>query len=134
MSGDKVAGDKVSGHRKSRALLGLDRNDFSRCIRWLTGFAFLRSKNFQLGLDDGDICRICAQAPEKAEHIFRECPALNQHRWECFGVFQLAPGVEWEVQSLLKFLADERVRSLEDSAEDGEATRPPDIESEEEEI
>ena len=67
----------------------------------------------------------CAQAPEKVDHILRECPALNQHRWECFGTFQLAPGMPWEVSAGVKFLGDPRVSSLEDSTEDNDPPAAP---------
>ena len=98
--------------QKSRALLALDREAFSRCIRWLTGFAFLQAPNALRGLTEDDNCRLCAIAPEKADHILRQCPALNQLRWESFGKFH------WEVKGLARFLQAERVRSLEDSEED----------------
>ena len=70
---------------------------------------------------------------EKADHILRECPALNQHRWECFGAFQLVGNVEWEVSALTQFLQDERVRTLEDS-ESTDDGPPPDYTSDEAEL
>ena len=110
--------------RKSRALLGENREEFSRAVRWLTGFAFLRAPNAARGTSEQDICRLCATAPEKADHILLTCPTLNQLRWECFGAFQIqGSGFEWEVSSLLKFLSNERIKSLEDPEED--APDPP---------
>ena len=98
--------------------MGLAREDFSRAVRWLTGFAFLRDPNARINGDEAeedDRCRLCAQAPEKADHVLRECPALQQLRWECFGAYHLDPGMAWEVAAVIKFLADPRVSSLEDS-------------------
>ena len=95
--------------RKSRAILGMGREDFSRAIRWLTGFAFLGGPNKVMGLCEDDTRRRCAQAPEKVDYLLLECPALNQLRWERFDAFQLNPpplGRDWEVSSLLKFLGD----------------------------
>ena len=105
--------------RKSRALLGLGREEFSRAIRWLTGFAFLQSPNAKVNTEEDDQCRLCAQAPEKADHILRVCPALNQLRWECFGMYQLTGEVGWEVSAVVRFLGDQRVCSLEDSEDSG---------------
>ena len=78
------------------------------------------------GISEDDTCRLCALAPEKADHILRQCPALNQLRWESFGKFQLAAGDPWEVKGLTRFLQDERVRSLEDSEEDDLSQPNPD--------
>ena len=106
--------------RKSRAIISLDREAFSRLIRWLSGFAFLRGLGAKINGEDGDddSCRLCEEAVEKADHILRECPALNQHRWDCFGTYQLSSGMGWEVMAVHKFLSDQRVRSLEDSDPD----------------
>ena len=75
--------------------------------------------NAAVGLEESADCRLCHQVPKKADHILRECPALNQHRWECFGAFQLGEDAEWELSGLLRFLQDERVHTLEDSEDTG---------------
>ena len=100
---------------------------------WLTGFALLRSMNAAVGLEESADCRLCHQAPEKADHILRDCPALLQHRWECFGAYQLAVDAEWEVSALCRFLRDERVSNLEDSEVDG-SDPPAEYTSEDDEL
>ena len=71
--------------------------------------------------------------PEKADHVLRECPRLNQLRWECFGALQLTSETEWEVSALCRFLKDDRVSTLEDSGETG-GNPPGDYISDDEEL
>ena len=102
-------------------------------MRWLTGFAFLRGPNANSNAEaeaDTD-CRMCAGAVEKADHLLRECPALDHLREECFGTSKLAGNDRWEISSLVKFLSDESIKSLEDPEEPIEQG---DYTSEEEEL
>ena len=129
-------GSFVAHKRQESSLLSKNREDFSRAVRWLTGFAFLRAPNNVRGDTDQDICRLCAQAAEKADHVLQSCPALNQLRRESFGTFQMVPGgMEWEVSSLIKFLSDERVQALEeDEGVTSDAQSAPTWDSEEEDL
>ena len=99
--------------RKTRKILSLDRPLFSRVVRWVTGHAFLQVQNQRAGQDVDATCRLCNSAPEKADHILRECPALGSLRAECFGGHIWQDGQQWEVGGLAKFLSDDRVLNLE---------------------
>ena len=85
----------------------------------MTGHAFLQVQNQRAGQEVDPLCRLCGSAPERADHVLRECPALGVLRAECFGMHLWQIGQEWEVGGLIRFLSDERVLSLEDSEEDG---------------
>ena len=56
--------------RKSRKILALPREEFSRVIRWLTGHAFLRLQNFRAdsSVTPMSVCRYCSRRPERASH------------------------------------------------------------------
>ena len=99
-------------------MLAEDRTSFSRIVRWTTGHAFLQVQNQRAGQEVDPTCRLCGLAPEKADHILRDCPALGALRHECFGSYFWQKDQEWEMGGLIKFLSDERVLSLEDNEED----------------
>ena len=95
----------------------MDRVDFSRAIRWLTGHTFLRLQNFRAGTTAMSVCRLCGRKPERADHILLECPRLSGLRINCFGAAYIDTDEEkpsWEVGDLMKFLSVDWVRSLEE--------------------
>ena len=61
--------------RKSRRILALPRDTFSRVVRWLTGHAFLRLQNFRAdsSVTPMSVCRYCSRRPERADHIMLKC-------------------------------------------------------------
>ena len=54
---------------KTRRLLSLDREEFSRAVRWLTGHTFLGLQNFRCGTVVTSFCQLCGQVPERVDHF-----------------------------------------------------------------
>ena len=107
--------------RKTRRLLSLDRPQFSRMGRWLTGHAFLGLQNFRCGSTALSFCRLCGQVPERADHLLLRCPRLNGLRASTFRAWTMDYHPVWEVDWIEKFLSDEVVAKLEDPTNSPEA-------------
>ena len=96
---------------KSKTLVGLNRENLSLLIQFLTGHNKLkRHRNIQNNINDPHSCRLCLEEEESSYHVIAECPATQYFRWNIFHtttVLQKHP--VWSVWQILKFLKDSKV-------------------------
>ena len=99
---------------KSKKLMGLNRENLSLIIQFLTGHNKLkRHKNLQANIVDPNSCRLCLEEEESSYHVMAECPATQVFRWNIFQtttVLQNHP--VWSVSQILKFLRDSKVGKM----------------------
>ena len=84
---------------KSLQMLRLDRQDYGEVVRLTTGHNYLNRHRFLLGETESEECRLCMEAEESSEHIFCECPVLDDIRFQAVGHRQ----VNTEVLGLMPF-------------------------------
>ena len=60
---------------KSRKILALSHEEFSRVVRWLTGHSLLRLQKFRedLSMTPMSVCCYSSRRPERADHIMLKC-------------------------------------------------------------
>jgi ribonuclease HI len=100
---------------KSGHLLRLNREDFGRAIRWLTGHCFLNRHNHLLYPLDypSPTCRACGWEQETSSHIICQCEALGRIRFFHFQEFLLPLAPIPLIRQLTSFLTDPRIKTLE---------------------
>ena len=87
-------------------------------VRWLTGHAFLGLQDFRAGTTAISVCRLCGQVPERADHVLLDCPRLAQQRLDILGGATLDKrNLEWEVNSVLRFMKETGAEDMEGSLE-----------------
>lgn len=99
---------------KSKKLFGLNRENLSLMIQFLTGHNKLkRHRNIQNNINDPHSCRLCLEEEESSYHVIAECPATQVFRWNIFQsttVLQNHP--DWSVSQILKFLKESKVGKM----------------------
>ena len=99
----------------SKKLVRLNRKDYSKVVRWVTGFAFLRRHNFITRMSHTPTCRYCDQDDETSSHIITQCPNLIWLRADCFKQYTMhAVNPEWRPFELVRYLRAPPVANLED--------------------
>ena len=100
---------------KSKHLLRLNREQFSRAIRWLTGHCFLNRHNHLLYPTEypDPQCRLCNLNEETSSHIICECEALCYVRYFHFQELLLPLSPIQYLKQLTSYLSDLRISSLE---------------------
>jgi ribonuclease HI len=100
---------------KSNHLLRLNRDDFGRAIRWITGHCFLQRHNNLLNPNDttSPQCRLCNMEQETSSHIICQCEALCLIRHFHFQEFFLPLSPLPYIKQLTSFLNDPRISTLE---------------------
>ena len=67
--------------KKCSILLGMDWNNLSQMVQFLTGHNKLkRHKNIQDRVENIYSCRLCEEDEESSFHVISECPAMQLHR------------------------------------------------------
>ena len=101
---------------QSKRLLRLGKVDFSRCVRYITGFNWLRRCRRIIEPEDTptDECRLCEMEEESSYHIVAVCPALVGPRMRCLGDWQLNDPPVWTPEALSRFLREPRIAHLEE--------------------
>ena len=61
-------------------------------------------------------CRLCGMVPERADHLLHECPRLASLGSQCFKTWEPSPNPRWEIDWVTKFVEDDLVMPLEESA------------------
>ena len=99
---------------KSKKLFGLNRENLSLMIQFLTGHNKLkRHRNIQNNINDPHSCRLCLEEEESSHHVIAECPATQYFRWKIFHtttVLQNHP--VWTVRQILEFLKESKVGKM----------------------
>ena len=108
---------------KSKRLVGLGRDAFSKALRWLTGHCFLRRHRSICQENDEYIsptCRLCREEDETPIHITADCPALHRSRMEIFGerFMPVDEPPDWSVDQLQALLSLDGVYSLEEEEDE----------------
>ena len=100
---------------KSGHLLRLNREDFGRAIRWLTGHCFLNRHNHLLYPLEHPTptCRACDWDQETSSHIICECEALSHIRYFHFQERFLPLAPIPIIRQLTSFLKDPNIITLE---------------------
>ena len=100
---------------KSNHLLKLNKDDFGRAIRWLTGHCFLNRHNHLLDpfKYPSPTCRACNLEQETSSHIICECEALGHIRYFHFQEFLLPLAPIPITRQLTSYLNDPRIYTLE---------------------
>ena len=100
---------------KSGHLLRLNRNNFGRAIRWLTGHCFLNRHNHLLNPADtpNPQCRLCDFEQETSSHIICQCEALSHTRYFHFQDLFLPLAPIPYIKQLTNYLDDSNINSLE---------------------
>ena len=100
---------------KSGHLLRLNREDFGRAIRWLTGHCFLNRHNNLLYPREypSPTCRACNWEQETSSHIICDCEALGFIRYFHFQEFLLPLAPIPIIKQLISYLNDPRISTLE---------------------
>ena len=101
---------------KSNALLKLDREDFGRLSRWLTGHCFLNRHNHLLDPINhpSPLCNLCGMESETPAHIICDCEAISKIRYHHFQehfLDKLNP--IWRSNSLITFILNPQIANLE---------------------
>ncbi|KAI4463190.1 hypothetical protein MML48_4g00016016 [Holotrichia oblita] len=72
---------------RARELLHLSRKQLCIVTGLMTGHAAVKEHLHKIGVFDGDTkCRLCGIEPETADHILRDCEALDRRRQNLFGI------------------------------------------------
>ena len=113
--------------KKTHSLLKYGKDVTSRFIRFITGHAFLRKQNAYVRYGPGSNqenipfdeikCRMCGESVEEPVHIIKECEAFWQERFQEFECIEWHPDKEWNVDQMIRFLNEIRVRNLEEEEE-----------------
>jgi ribonuclease HI len=98
-----------------------ERSTVGRCVRFITGHAFLRKheavedENTRYPTADTR-CRLCFEedSEETPHHLITDCPALRQLRMDNFDLRpELDEYPKWEARNLAGFVDDRKIRELE---------------------
>ena len=108
---------------KSKRLVGLGRDAFSKALRWLTGHCFLRRHRSICQENDEYIsptCCLCREEDETPIHITADCPALHRSRMEIFGerFMPVNEPQDWSVDQVQALLSLDGVYSLEEEEDE----------------
>ena len=68
----------------ARAIFGMDRQDISAIIQFITGHNYLKYHLYNTNRAGDKICRKCQEAVETAWHLVAECLAMYEERLEIF--------------------------------------------------
>ena len=100
---------------KNGHLLRLNRVDFGRAIRWLTGHCFLLRHNHLLNpIQYPDpTCRLCGWEQETSSHIICECEALCHTRFFHFQECILPMAPIPIIKQLTNFLSNPEISDLQ---------------------
>ena len=100
---------------KSAHLLKLNREDFGRAIRWLTGHCLLNRHNHLLYPTEfpTPTCRMCGWEDETSSHIICNCEAITHTRYHHFQELLLPLAPIPIMRQLTSFLDDPKIHSLE---------------------
>jgi ribonuclease HI len=100
---------------KSNHLLKLNKDEFGRANRWLTGHCFLNRHNHLLDpfKYPSPTCRACNLEQETSSHIICECEALCYIRYFHFQEFLLPLAPIPIARQLTSYLNDPRIYTLE---------------------
>ena len=98
---------------KSKRLIQCDRSSYGQVIQFITGHNYLghhMSKTSQTS----DICRLCEEEVETAEHLSRSCQATWRARVDLWATPDGIPSLShnWSCKVLQKFLKDEQIQAL----------------------
>jgi ribonuclease HI len=96
--------------RKTKKLLTKDRPTLSTLIQWITGFSNLMRHRHKKNRVINDICRLCNEDTETPEHLSFHCPAIINHRTQCFRTH--IGKTAWTVNQLAKFVNNQTIRDL----------------------
>ncbi len=101
---------------KLKKLAKWSRNKLNLLVQVGSGHALTAGHTSQwTGL--GDTCKLCTEAPETVEHLFYECPALEQHRRE---VQELCSKHELNLEAqLVEFFTNNKLMRLFESRSRG---------------
>ena len=102
--------------KKSLQLLGMQRNNLSRLVQFLTGHNKLkRHKNLQNGVSDPHSCRLCFEEEESSFHVIAECRKTQSYRSEIFKLpafANLPNSPDWTVSQVNKFLNESQIGNM----------------------
>lgn len=118
--------DRLPGHRQSKIfcegpkdkrvedLKSLGRFRTGTLIRFLSGHAFTNRHNYLMGLSDEVNCRLCRQQTEETpEHLIKECPILNEWRFEVFGTLMVFDDRLISYDQISTFISHYKIQDLE---------------------
>jgi len=90
----------------SRNILGLNREEIGRIIRWLTGHNFLRRHaNIINPIHySNPKCRLCGMDEETSSHILTDCMALDFERFQLMKSGHLPHPYRWKLKQVSNFL------------------------------
>jgi hypothetical protein len=98
-------------HRlKSKKIMNYCRESFAELFRWISGHSFHRYHNsITRPLEFPDpTCRACGIHIEETSHLFAECPALAQLRYNTLGLHILPENYNWtpdKLQEMIKAIS-----------------------------
>lgn len=75
----------------ARASMALSRLELRPLVGLLTGHWPLRYHLSKMGVVGGDVCRLCSQGTETAEHIMCKCEGIAGIRMQWFGLAEMGP-------------------------------------------
>ena len=64
---------------------------------------------------------MCGNSVEEPAHIIRECEAFCAERYDEFGCLEWHSETDWKIDQMMKFLAQPRVKNLEEEQEQDDA-------------
>jgi hypothetical protein len=105
-------------HRlKSKKLMNYSRESFAELFRWISGHSFHRYHNsITRPLEFPDpTCRACGIHIEETSHLFAECPALAQLRFNTLGLHILPENYNWTPDKLQNMIRSISVRYPEET-------------------
>lgn len=70
---------------KSKDLMALSRNSLRHAIGLLTGHCHLNGHLAKIGVIENNLCRLCNEEIETAQHIICECEAIGRKRFQILG-------------------------------------------------
>ncbi len=95
------------GKRKAKKMVKLSKRDLNLSIQIETGHALLAG-HVSHWADIDDTCELCLEDTETVEHLWEECPALEQWRREVHEVHKDEP----EEKRRLRFFQYSTIREL----------------------
>ena len=90
--------------QRADELIKLSRNNLTLIVTMTSGHNDLK---YHLSLRDPTIsprCRLCDFECETFYHLIKDCPRLNQLRFDIFGVYQINGHLSWDTECVLDFI------------------------------
>jgi hypothetical protein len=90
----------------AKSLLGMTRIELCTRIQFLTGHGWLNSHCRVVDKTTDPLFRLCGEADEDPDHLWRECPALCAERFSVVGAEAVGPvyPLSWTTSHLDRFL------------------------------